>query len=94
MPTACRLQAIVGHAVRAYLRRPLRQLPDGTPRLTPDQALALALYTFDLSVHALADAHGCEQVFVCLNELLRQQNDMLAYLLSALQALPAHSAIS
>ena len=73
----------------------LDKLPVGATRLSHDQALALALYSFELGMMSLAD--GKDNFFVVLNEKLRgrQQQFMLKirgylfFLLSAMETLPA-----
>jgi hypothetical protein len=72
----------------------LQRLPADTVRLSADQALALAVYTFDLGMDSEAD--GRDNFYVVLNVLLRKrQPDImrglkpyLGYMMQALAALP------
>eukprot|EP01106_Pelomyxa_sp_JSP_P003724 TRINITY_DN1564_c0_g1_i1.p1 TRINITY_DN1564_c0_g1~~TRINITY_DN1564_c0_g1_i1.p1 ORF type:complete len:227 (+),score=52.49 TRINITY_DN1564_c0_g1_i1:336-1016(+) len=73
----------------------LLHIPPGSPQLSKDQALAIALYTFDLSISS-TQGDGSDNFYHNLNTLLRRRSGpvmeaikpYLWYLLSALAALP------
>ncbi len=73
----------------------LQHLPAGFPRLTLDQAISIAAYSFDLGFN-----DSSENLYYVLNEVLRERSPQkmkplqpfLAYLMSGLGALPSVNA--
>ncbi len=88
-----KIALIVGESERIAEDR-LQRLPEGTPRLTPDQALAVVSYTYDVGLNS--EEEGADNIFVALNDSLRKRDSAtmlllkpyLAYLMDAFKALP------
>ena len=94
LPGVQRLDLILEESQRIASDR-LSRLPAGALRLTEDEALAVAAYTFDLGV--ISESEGADNLFNQLNDCLRERNSLrmaqlrpyLSFLLGALAKFPA-----
>jgi len=94
MPEVNQIDFITQESVTIAQDR-LQALPPTEKRLSPDQAVAIAAYTYDLGFNSQTD-DGRDNFFEALNKLLRQRNSKvmmvlrpyLTYLMQGLEALP------
>lgn len=101
LPTALPLVYDIGFITRQCVNIStscLARLPAGVLRLSADQALAIAAFSYDLGINS--EANGADNLFVQLNEALRRRNGpvmlqlkpFLSFLMRGLAALPAVAA--
>ena len=93
-PAVTQLEIIVEESEQITQNR-LSCIPAGVPVLTPDQAIAICAYTFDLGFNSHT-TDGSDNLFVQLNQTLRTRDTTkmmalrpyLYFLMSGLAALP------
>jgi hypothetical protein len=90
---------ILGECVEIVTSR-LRHLAATDVKLSPDEALAVCLYTYDLGLNSVME-NGEDNLYVQLNNLLRERNagklqvlkPYIAYMMRGLMKLPVYEGI-